>query len=366
MNILDYIRWRGDLPFARDPVNEVDHLIFTELAYTKMEDIVGFDRDAKSIREIRDSYIAHNYNQSEVGYDPKPTLEACGASERFGNITARSYVNVLDTDPVTQFSAVTFALDDGTDYIAFRGTDNTIIGWQEDFHFACSTGTEGQREAAAYITYIADHTDRPLRIGGHSKGGHLAIYGAAMCREDIQDRILEVVSCDGPGFRDDFLTRKEFERIHEKILLIAPEASFIGRLMKLECSTRIIRSSESMFQQHNPYSWCVLGKQFETCPKFTTLSTYLDNTLDTWLAGLSDKERLDTVDMVFDCIHKAGIRTVAEMSANPIKAWNAILNELKEVDPEAQQHATDVMKKLASAGTSVIWDEVKGAFWKDE
>ena len=364
MNILDYIRWRGDLSISRDPFNEVDHLILSELAYTKMENIIGFDREGKKLPEILERYNELKYKQTEVGYDPKPALEACAGSVRFGSLTAREYVNVIDTEPVTQFSAVTFTLDDGTDYIAFRGTDNTIIGWQEDFHFACSTGTEGQREAAAYITYIAERTDRPLRIGGHSKGGHLAVYGAAMCSPEIRERILEIVSCDGPGFRKDFLESQHFQNIRDKVLLIAPESSFIGRMMWMDCRTRIIRSSDTMFQQHNPYTWCVLGKEFESCARFSAFSSYLDETLDTWLTNIPDQERMAFVDTVFTCIHKAGIRTVAEMSANPIKAWNAILSELRDVDPELQKQAGGVIKKLASAGTSVIWDDVKGIFVK--
>ena len=366
MNILDYTDWRGDLTFTRDPLNEVDHLILSELAYTNMDQIVSFDRDSVAVKDILTRYIELKYKQTEVGYDPRPMLERAAGSVRFGDIRARCYVNVLDTDPVTQFSAVTYALDDGTDYIAFRGTDNTIIGWQEDFHFACSTGTEGQREAAAYITYIASRSDRPLRIGGHSKGGHLAIYGAAMCSEEIRSRILEIVSCDGPGFRRDFLDSPACRSILPKVTLITPESSFIGRLMDLDCRTVIIKSSETFFQQHNPYSWCVKGNRFERCEKFSFLSTYLDMTLDTWLEKTPDQERLEFVDMIFRCVHKAGIKTVADMNTNPLKSWNAILNELKEVDPELQKQALSVMKNLAKSGTSVMWDEVKGIFTSDK
>ena len=66
--------------------------------------------------------------------------------------------------------------------ISFRGTDDTIIGWKEDFNL--STGVvPAQKGPYEYLQKISEHTDGMLRVGGHSKRWKpFAIYGSVMCK----------------------------------------------------------------------------------------------------------------------------------------------------------------------------------------
>ena len=178
-------------------------------------------------------------------------------SVRFGNCVIRNYVNEIVTEAEQQFSAVEIVLDDGTSYISFRGTDDTIIGWKEDFNL--STGVvPAQKRAVEYMQRISDKASGMLRVGGHSKGGNLAIYGSVMCKS-VHDKILEIYSNDGPGFSKEFQESPETAEMMPKIIRIIPEYSIIGTLLEHEKQPIIVASTSRGLLQHDGFSWEVQG-----------------------------------------------------------------------------------------------------------
>lgn len=72
-------------------------------------------------------------------------------------------------DQQTQFAALTFRLPDGTLYLAFRGTDDTLVGWKECFAMSYAFPVPAQALAQDYLVQAAQRPRR-LRVGGHSKG----------------------------------------------------------------------------------------------------------------------------------------------------------------------------------------------------
>ncbi|MBR2521848.1 MAG: DUF2974 domain-containing protein, partial [Coriobacteriales bacterium] len=172
-NFIDYIAWRGDVSFSGSPCNDVDNLIFCELTYLDLGSIVApFDSGERiTLSAVCDRYLELGIAQSNLENDPKELLVAAAGCKRFCNVELGSYANDIDKERQLQFSAVTFYLDDESAFVAFRGTDNTIVGWREDFNFSYLESTPGQRLAAEYLDCICADFTGPIRVGGHSKEG---------------------------------------------------------------------------------------------------------------------------------------------------------------------------------------------------
>ena len=203
-DILDYIEWRGDLTFREREFNDVDNLILSLLAYSDFKGIISMDEGSPpiSIAELYSKYVEAGKNQSELACNPKPVFEKCAKTNRFGNIMVKDYVDIVNQGRQFQFAAMTFQLGDGTVYAAFRGTDNTLVEWREDLNFSFMEATPAQLCAAEYLDIVCEKTNDPVRTGGHSKGGNLAMYAAAFCEDQNKDRIVRVYSNDGPGFNE--------------------------------------------------------------------------------------------------------------------------------------------------------------------
>ena len=81
----------------------------------------------------------------------KNSFQLWGKTERFGNMLATKYVNKIETEQEKQFSAITVLMPDDTIYVSFRGTDNTIVGWKEDFNMSFKSHIASQISAKEYL-----------------------------------------------------------------------------------------------------------------------------------------------------------------------------------------------------------------------
>jgi len=367
-NFLDYLLWRGDLSFRERPFNEVDNLILSELAYMDMDGFVPADGSGDTtLSEVYGRYLEAGRDQSHMINDPLPLLEQAALSERFGNLRLRFYVSETDTEKQYQFSAVTFFLDDDSLYLAYRGTDTSIVGWREDLNMGCLSETPGQLAAVDYLNRVAESTSQPLRVGGHSKGGNFAAYAAAFCKESVQaERILQVYSNDGPGFSTEVTQSEGYGRVLDRIALITPESSLVGILLNHKEERQVVKSSASGILQHNPYSWMVRGTAFEHVDQLSPASMYLHETLKLWIDGLSEGQRLHVVSAVFDPLDAAGAATLEELGENKLTTLGSVLKAASRMDEEIQKDFIGAIRSLAQVGTDVLRDEMKNAFAKWE
>ena len=226
MNMLDYIDWRGDLTFAQSGFGEVDNLIFSTLVYLKMDGLLPENgAGALTLAALLERYTAAGYDQSYSVNNPLPLLRKAAGSPRFRDVFVTDYVNKIDEAQQLQFAAATFLLPGD---LAFRGTDNTLVGWREDCNFSFLTETPGQTEAVAYVQRAAGRTNGNLLVGGHSKGGNFAVYAAAFCDTATQSRIALVYSNDGPGFNSAIADSKPNLAVLPKGVKIIPESSLVG------------------------------------------------------------------------------------------------------------------------------------------
>lgn len=361
MNIIDYIEWRGDLNFIERGFNEVDNLIFSELAYTNMNGIVSDENKFTiTIGELCEKYIELGYDQSYILNNPSTILEKAAASDRYRDVLVGGYIDKTDQDQQVQFAAVTFILGDGTAYVAFRGTDNTIVGWREDFNISFMPETPGQSEAAAYLNRLAADIDHPLRVGGHSKGGNFAVYAAAFCDEQVRDgRIIQVYSNDGPGFNGSVADSEQYNAILDRLIKIIPESSLIGILLSSKAKPKVIKSQAKGLLQHDPYTWCVRGDSFERADRLSTASLFMDETLDNWIDNLDDEQKKIVISAIFDSLDASGASTITEINQNKWISYNAIAKAVGSLDKNTQSEIMSSLKKLVGAGKDVFIDGAK-------
>ncbi|MBR5125566.1 MAG: DUF2974 domain-containing protein [Oscillospiraceae bacterium] len=313
--VFDYVKWRGDLTFTQDPPNEVDALIFSCLAYVQFGGMVEAVPSAPVL--LRDA--AEEFFSSE-GYETRARvkndlelLQLAAGTTRFGYTAVMQYRDLLIPEQETQFGAMTFRLDDGSLFVAFRGTDNTLVGWKEDFNMSFQQTVPAQRLAQQYVREIAAEYDAPLRLGGHSKGGNLAVFAAARSSPMVQERILEVYNNDGPGFTKYMMGDPGYLAMVPRIRTHIPQSSVIGMLLEHEEPYTVIRSKTVGLLQHDPYSWELMAKDFILVPDVTEDSRFVDATIKNWFADMTNQERNQLVDMLFTLLGTGGVETPLEI-----------------------------------------------------
>ena len=268
------------------------------------------------------------------------------------------YVNFVSKSAEAQMSAVQFELEDGTVYVAFRGTDETLIGWKEDFNLSYMSSTEGQKLAVEYMKKNFSDTALKLRVGGHSKGGNFAAFASSFAGDQIRKQILEVYCNDSPGFRDEVTSQPEYKETMDRMINIIPQDSIIGRLLNPGQSAIVVRSSRKGIMQHDALSWEVLGNRFVNTQRSND-SIYLEKVLNEWLENVDDAARRVFVDQIFGILQALGADTVKDMKDISLRDLADALQMVKRLPKEQQSEMSDVIKKLVASGSKNFYEEME-------
>ena len=360
MNILDYVDTKGSQTFQESPLNEVDNVVFSILAYLKMDGLVSADgQKSMTLPQLLENLEQSGYDTSMYVNDPMKMLRKVAAFPRFQQVRAGYYRHLSDTEKQIQFAAVTFSYGAGSSYIAFRGTDNTLNGWREDFNLSCYESTPGQIAAAVYINDVAGMISDSFIVGGHSKGGNFAVYGAAFCETPVcSSRISLVYSNDGPGFSQDIAGSVNYTRILPKLIKIIPESSYIGILLSSRAKRKIVTSSARGVSQHNPYSWNVLDDSFEPADSRTISSILLDGALGTWIDSLENEEKKLIIDSLFDTLESSGFETLKDMKTQKIQTAAALLKGAAQLKPEHRKQLKESFGKFFTSNMENLSKEM--------
>ena len=351
-NAIDYLDWRGDVPMSISPFNEVDGLIAAKLTSLDFTGIVPAEGGA-ALRDAVDAYF-ERYGDKDVRLGvllPPGTVTMVKkmlASKRFAGVMLYDYVNHIDDVGAEQFCALTVSMPDGSHFVAFRGTDDTIAAWREDFNMSAHDAVPAQVDAASYLKRAGWRFDGVLRVGGHSKGGNLSVYAAMSASAELQERIADVFNYDGPGFRESVRGEPGYERIRPKIRSFLPQHSMVGVLLVNDSPYEIVESSETGAPAHNGFTWQVLGTKFLRCDKFSLRTRVYREAMRSWAAKLDLQQRQDLINAVFDALESTGARTLTDLSEQRIrKAATAARDLLSDEDERAV--FTESMELLARA-----------------
>lgn len=318
-NALEYILWRGDISFSVSPVNEVDIFLFSQLSTPDYKGIVPGDASSENIQAVADKYFStHDESVKNLGAlqseSVLPMLRMLPDTARFGTLRLAGFQNRVIEEKEEQFCAVTILLPDGRICVSFRGTDDSIIGWKEDFHLAIKESVPAQLDALEYLRWAADTFPGKIIVCGHSKGGNLAVYAAVHAPQHIQNRIDRVISFDGPGFRPEFIISEAYQAISEKISTVLSQNALVGTLLNRAGEAVIVKSSVLGPMAHDGFSWEVLGCEFVRCTELSEPSQVFDRAISATLEEMSDEEKDSFVTELFDILLSTGADTVSQLT----------------------------------------------------
>lgn len=345
--ILNYLEKYGKYTFEEMPMTEVDSLALCQLSYLKFDGMVPEAGEPTVLKSLKEHPDYENLF-ADVRYEKvnRALLEEMMGSRRFGEMRLNYYVNVIEEKWETQFSAVTCFPDEEIVYVAFRGTDETIVGWKEDFNMAFLSPVPGQEYSVRYLETVAGRFQGPFYVGGHSKGGNLAVYGAMNAAPHIQERIIKVYSMDGPGFRPEVLEKCGYDRISEKVVKILPNSSLVGMIFESDMHFQVVKSNTFGLLQHDPYTWQVTGNHLVRANDLYERRREMDNTLNEWILSLNEQQLRTFVDTLYHVITASQADNLIDFTAEWKRSMNGIIGALKEVDEETVKMLKEMVKSL--------------------
>lgn len=348
-NIIDYLKWRGDITFEQVKLGEVDNLLLSLLAFVDFSGIVPADPSASPVT-VKQAAMQFFF-ENDIKKNKRPGLiisphiykmfRMMAESKRFGNLQLSAFVNEIDLEEEKQFCALTIRLKESISYISFRGTDDTIVGWKEDFNLLFLDEIPSQRRAVQYVNAVCAVQSGNFYIGGHSKGGHLALYATVKCAPEHKNRIVAAFSNDGPGFSQAFTELPEYDAADEKFHIYMPQNSVIGMFFENKDKRRVVKSKQVGVFQHDAVSWEVMGGTFVRAKK---LAKGVSNTvqLNERIHALPVAARKHFVDVLFTMLESTGVKTLSELNARSLKHLIVMMKTFHDLD----QSERDLMMLL--------------------
>lgn len=350
-NILAYLGVEFQT-FVERPLCEVDSLVLACLSYYRLPEEFSAARTPEGMA-LTDLFCAERFEAMTRGlWDPEglvQLLTAAVASPRLRGTRVCGYVDEFDEVAEKQFSAVTLRLPGGGAYVSFRGTDNTLVGWREDFNMAFETGVPSQLAAVDYLCRAAREVDGPLWVGGHSKGGNLAVYAASRCPADVASRLRAVFSHDGPGFTAETLAEPAWRDRAHLVRKTVPRSSLIGMLFEQQEDYSVVASTATGPLQHDPFSWVVEGTDFVREEGLGRGASFVDEGLNEWITSMTPVEREGFVETLFSVLDAGGKDSFGSLRESWQTSLPAMARELAKLEPSERAHITRAVRLLVRA-----------------
>lgn len=385
MNILDYLETEFS-SFENKSFNVVDSAILSQFCMVRCEGLVpAFDPNKPSrtsqnhkpgipkflsalTKKPTQKTSAHparftnllraeRYSEMFTGLVPeriKSALVALAASPRFRVLSLQDYLSIFDKETNNQFAAITFVYSSKDPrnefaYVGFRGTDTSITGWRENFNMAFTSPVPAQAQALRYLEAVAPSLPNRIYIGGHSKGGNLALYAALKAHPDIQQRIGTVFVHDAPGFKEGAILPEEWQRLEGKINRIIPQESIVGMLMNCPVTAHVVQAQEHGFDQHSIFNWDVNieASNFIYAGKIADSAQFFNEVFNEWLSNYSDEQAAEIVDALFKAIEVSGISNASELFFGGAKIIPLITKAAQNLEREPGTVLRNALGSLA-------------------
>ena len=354
-NCLDYLEERGHLPFSQAPFCIIDSLILSVCAYAPLEGVLP----GLSAQEALPFRQAVNRLTTQAGWDHTGVLMAdqiprlvvrTAESPRFAQVRLGCCESILDEETGTQFAALTWFLPDGTLYLSFRGTDDSLVGWKECFRMAFTFPIPAQKLAEDYLAQVAARHPGKLRLGGHSKGGNLAVWAAVHAQPMVRRRILRVDSHDGPGFTRDLTGTPAYQALAKRIRIFVPQSSLVGALLHQDRHCQVIRSHGSgTVGQHDPFSWEVEGTQYRLLPRRSAFGRKSAGTVHAWLAAMSPQEQEEFVEVLFHLLAAGHAKTLTDITSALADNALSMAKAYKALDRTTRREIRSYLRRMLVA-----------------
>ena len=356
-SLSEYLAWRGDITFDEVSLTVVDALLLSQLSYLNLQGIIGKTERKK---ECTLAYAAKRFWQLHteeefadcVSFAVRSAgvlLREMAKTNRFRDLVLRNYVNRNDLTLEEQFTALEIVLGRRESFISFGGTDDTLIGWKEDFNMCFLSPIPAQLDAKSYLESVLLGSGRKVYIGGHSKGGNLAVYSAVKCKKLFRRNVLHVYNFDGPGFIKEFIESERYQEMKERIETWVPESSIVGMLLEHEEDYQVVKSSQSGILQHAATSWEVLGAGFIRLPAVKESSRRLAAGVKEWMSSLSPEELSQFGESIFEVLTVTDAKTLADLNKDRWRSITAIIQSFSAMDKKTKDMLFALVKAMVSA-----------------
>lgn len=362
-NMFDYLDWRGDLTFDEAEFNEVDSMILAWLSYAALDGIVPAEcseTDSVTIEEAAEKFLkTHDVNKllkEHVSFTKSSVimLQKLAASPRFKTLKLTGFVNKIDYKKETQFCAMTVLMQRNRYAVVFRGTDENLISWKEDFNMSFLPVIPAQNMALSYLEGVAERIRGKFYVCGHSKGGNLAVYAGVRASYRARRKILEIYNHDGPGFYDLNSLGDAYVEMLPKIHSFVPETAVVGMLLEKVGEHKVVKSNNKGLLQHDAMSWEVLGTKFVTVEHISDTSRMVNDILKNWLRETTNEERETFVDTLYKVLDASQARNLDDLNAEKGRIANVVLKEIGGLSKETKVMLGKTLSALFKEGNQVI------------
>lgn len=350
-NLIDYIHTYGQFSFEERPFNEIDNLILSQLSYLKFDGIVPNMFEKRNGIKLLD-ILTHPKREAMFADERfeavnRSLFESMVFSKRFQTMSLNHYINITDCKKESQFSAITFFFGNQIIYVAYRGTDETIVGWKEDFNMTFLSPVPAQEQGTNYLNQIGKKLKRPFYVGGHSKGGNVAVYASMKCKKEIQKKIKKIYNNDGPGFRKEVFDSNEFGTVKEKIVKIVPQSSLIGMLLQHQEEYQVVKSTgKGGIGQHNPFTWEIEEGEFVYVDDIDKNHKRVNEALNEWVSELNDQQMKIFVDTLYEVVSATDASTLIDLTDDWKDNAIKIVNAFKDVDGNTKKVLLEIVGAL--------------------
>ena len=358
--LFDYLDWRGDLSFDADPVNELDTYLIAKIGCPDLTGFVPADEREIALPEAVSAFRAQAGEDFSLGVSSSPyVLESfyrLPSVPRFQSLRLSGFRRNDDLERAEQFSALTVRIPGGPRFITFRGTDDTILAWKENFRLSVMDAVPAQEDALRYLRWAMDAYEGDCVVCGHSKGGNLAVYATSMLPPELQERIVSVYDFDGPGFQDAFLQEDGFRRILPKLHFLIPQNSLVGLLLSQCTEPEIVACSCFGVRGHDAFTWEALGRSFVRAEALSPSSATFKNAINETLMNMSQEDRELFIDDFFQIMMSTGAFTLTDLTETKLAGALELARSFGR-DREVQKFAfsmisnslADVRSRMAKA-----------------
>jgi len=365
--LFEYLDWRGDLTFDEAEFNEVDSMILAWLSYAALDGIVPEDcseTDTITIEEAAAQFVkTHDVEKllrEHVSFTKSSVLmlQKLAACRRFSSLKLTGFVNRIDYKRETQFCAMTVLIQKNKYAVVFRGTDEHLVSWKEDFNMSFLPVIPAQNMALSYLEGATDRIRGKVYVCGHSKGGNLAVYAGVRASYRTRRKILAIYNHDGPGFYDLSGLGDAYEEMLPKIHSFVPETAVVGMLLEKVGEQKVVKSNNKGLLQHDAVSWEVLGPRFVTVNGISETSRMVNDILKNWLRDTTNEERATFVDTLYKILDASQARSLDDLNAEKGRIANVVLKELGGLSKETKVMLGKTLSALFKEGNQVIKNNI--------
>ncbi|UEA31625.1 Mbeg1-like protein [Granulicatella elegans] len=363
-NLITYVQQYEAQTFQEKSVTDIDILVLTEIAYLPFDGIVPSSFEVKaaiSLNQLGKEFATikekeHENNPFMITKERMKLLDVVSKSQRFKDIKVFGFLNDIDDELTKQFAAVCYQWEEESRWIIFRGTDESLIGWKEDFMMTYSDLIPAQTDAIEYLRKQAELFAGSLNVSGHSKGGNLSLYASAMQEESIQQRIQQIYCWDSPGVHRSILMTEGYQRVVSKAKRYIPQDSIVGLMLESQVPYHIIESQGSGIVQHSALMWNIEEDCFVERTELTKNSQLTDQTFKQWTETVTDEDLKLFFDTFFELFFEMGVETVNEV-------YHHFRMYMQEFFKKAYQMDTEKREILLRVGRLLF--QIRYEIWKD-